>query len=182
MSIQRKVIMATCRNGTKKPHLARITLGQYVADFPNSYTLHPGPLSTPCFIWKGSLSTKGYAQFQVDYRLKPASHLAWLVAFNSFPPTGKILCHHCDDPRCVNIVHLFCGTKSDNNRDRDAKGRHVALKGEESKSSKLTDSAVKEIRSSFNLHSHSSRVLARKFGVDVSAIWKVFRRKTWKHL
>ena len=38
---------------------------------------------------------------------------------------GMCLCHKCDNVLCVNPVHMFEGTHSDNALDREAKGRGV---------------------------------------------------------
>lgn len=38
-------------------------------------------------------------------------------------PEGKLVLHHCDNPRCINPDHLYLGTDADNVRDREARGR-----------------------------------------------------------
>lgn len=30
---------------------------------------------------------------------------------------GKMYCHHCDNPKCINEEHIFVGTNSDNMMD-----------------------------------------------------------------
>lgn len=41
-------------------------------------------------------------------------------------PEGMLLCHHCDNPKCVRPDHIFVGTDADNKADMYAKGRHAS--------------------------------------------------------
>lgn len=79
-----------------------------------------------CWEWQGSRTDKnGYGLFSLSSSTMRAHRVAWEL-WNAEPiPEGMSACHSCDNPPCVNPEHIWLGTSADNNRDRDAKGRHA---------------------------------------------------------
>lgn len=80
----------------------------------------------PCHLWTGTCDRDGYGQFMRGRKRTRAHRFAWELAHGPVP-LGKLVCHHCDNPPCVNEVHLFLGTHKDNGRDRGTKGRTKGL-------------------------------------------------------
>jgi hypothetical protein len=79
-------------------------------------------LETRCWEWLGSVSSDGYGKCKrkgVTYR---AHRLSYLV-FKGDITEGLFVCHHCDNPLCVNPEHLWLGTHEENELDKTAKGR-----------------------------------------------------------
>ncbi len=103
-------------------------------------------LPNGCLAWKRGKFQFGHGAVKVDGKTKKAHRVAWEQAHGTPVPEGLFLCHRCDNPSCVNVEHLFLGTLTDNNNDRDAKGRAAHQHGEAHGMCRLTDSEVDEIR------------------------------------
>ena len=76
-----------------------------------------------CLLWLGKIhNTSGYAQVWSLGRHRNASRVAYEVWVGPIPD-GKMVCHHCDNPICINPDHLYAGTAQDNHDDMVRRGR-----------------------------------------------------------
>ncbi len=131
-----------------------------------------------CHEWTAARFWDGYGVIQVGRRLRLAHRVAWKLYHEEEPPKGMCVCHTCDNRGCVNPEHLFLGTQGDNMQDMVRKGRFDPRVGELNKLAKLTEAQVLAIRAS----SETNVALAPRYGVNESAIGKIRRRDTWKHI
>lgn len=134
------------------------------------------PNEQGCREWAASRSTSrgNYGQFMLKGRPRGTHRMAWEIAFGSVPD-GVFVCHHCDNPPCVEPSHLFLGTSADNVIDMNAKGRGRA---------RLNDETVRLVRRLYRPHSRTlgSNALGRRFGVDGSTMWDAIAGNTWSHV
>lgn len=144
-----------------------------------------------CWHWTGKMfvgpkkygGLPNYGGFHVGHHRYLKSHrVAYELAVGPIPH-GMLVCHHCDNPRCVNPAHLFLGTAADNRHDQDRKLRHNH--GEKVNTNKLTEEEVRSVRAEFaqaaKTHGLASRI-ARRIGVSSALVSMIARRKCWKHL
>jgi hypothetical protein len=80
------------------------------------------PRTTGCWEWKAGCFDNGYGAFKSQGKQYHAHRLVWELTRGKIP-SGLLVCHKCDNPRCCNPEHLFLGTVSDNAKDAVAKGR-----------------------------------------------------------
>jgi hypothetical protein len=75
-----------------------------------------------CVEFGGARDPKGYGRKWFRDKVWFAHRVAWVEANGSIP-NGMCVLHRCDNPPCINVEHLFLGTKADNLADMRAKGR-----------------------------------------------------------
>ena len=131
-----------------------------------------------CWLWTGAKRPYGYGQLgRQDGGTQVAHRISWELHHGPIPD-GMFVCHHCDNPPCVNPSHLFVGTASDNMQDCARKGRvgGGCRSGEEHHLAKLTWANVRAIRRS----AKSDTALAARYGVSRGLIWFVRTNKVWQ--
>lgn len=135
-----------------------------------------------CWLWEGGVvhdpkGFGGYGRHRIPGTTKRMlAHRTAYEAYVGQLPAHMHVMHTCDVPACCNPDHLRIGTHADNMADKVAKGRQQ--RGESSGRAKLTESLVREIRSS----TEDAASLARRLGVAKSTVVHARTRRTWKHL
>lgn len=144
--------------------------------------------SEDCWEWRGYTTpitapgAGGYGRFNrylgtYMRRTVMAHRFSYELAYGPIPE-GLHVCHRCDNRVCVRPDHLFLGTALDNTRDRDRKGRHRALRGEEHPRCRLTRAQAETVRRRYAAGGASYAALAAELGVSVQVIVSIVKNLT----
>ena len=102
------------------------------------------------------------------------------------------VCHHCDNPKCVNPDHLFLGTQKDNLDDMTRKGRRRGggTKRTRHPKARFTEKEISVIKGVLKRHPTSKSTnalssgitlfLARWFGVSSRTISAINVGQNWR--
>ncbi len=139
-----------------------------------------------CWNWIAAKSLKGHGRFRIDGKLYSPHRLVYEWEHGEIPE-GMLVCHHCDNPSCVRLDHLFLGTSSDNMKDAYDKGRlshwkGIRAYGEQHGHSKMTNETVRQLRKDRKIKNTSYRKLGKKYGITYTAVRKIVKRITWKNV
>ncbi len=75
-----------------------------------------------CWIWGGGLNKNGYGSLRDGVKMKGAHRVSWEIHFGQIPEGLSVL-HKCNNPACVNPVHLKLGDHTENMDDRKNNGK-----------------------------------------------------------
>jgi hypothetical protein len=135
--------------------------------------------ATGCLEWQKALSRYGYGRMKASKK-DELSHRLSYAAYVGEIPDGMLVCHHCDNPKCINPDHLFLGTYKDNAIDRNAKGRAPLTGGERNGCARLSIDDVKGILKRKKDAGLSYGTIAREYGVSPKQIEKIVRGERWR--
>ncbi|MDX1532835.1 MAG: HNH endonuclease signature motif containing protein [Nitrosopumilaceae archaeon] len=136
-----------------------------------------------CWIWIGAKDKNGYGLMPSglkgdQFPERRVHRIIWHL-FNSPIEKGKVVCHKCDNPSCVNPEHLFIGLPKDNTEDMLKKGR--GIKGETSPSSKFKEKDIKEMRKKFNQGVRPLNIM-KEFNISRQHLHSIVTFKSWQHV
>lgn len=135
--------------------------------------------SDSCWVWTAStLKSNGRGQFPTARRYGFSTspyRFSWQLHHGAIP-SGRLICHRCDNPLCVRPEHLFLGTQLDNMEDARKKGR--TAQGERNPRSTCNEEMIQEIRNFPGTHQEA----ADHFKVPKRRVISYRRGESWKHL
>lgn|SRR5215471_6097935 len=123
-----------------------------------------------CWNWDRYTDHNGYGVVTVGGVQKKVHRVMYELLVGKIPD-GMCVCHHCDNPKCINPSHLFLGTPADNQKDAAIKNR---------KTHKLSLEEVSEIRR-LRLAGVKQIPLAEMFGIGQGNVSRIINRKRRQH-
>lgn len=154
---------------------------------------------TGCWNYTGWKDSSGYGNFKHQRNnvttIYRAHRLAWELQNNQEIPEGMFVCHHCDNPACINPEHLFLGTAQDNSDDKHRKGRgfkgqppgwtpptgrkaKLSHPGSKNAKSKLTEAQAQRIKN----REMTIREACEEFDVHPGTVISIRNGRSWRHL
>lgn len=132
-----------------------------------------------CLEWPGAKNSEGYGHMVRNNKWLKIHRLVVEASLGRRLNPSELVCHHCDNPACYRLSHLYVGTNATNTQDKFKRNRFVPSKGEDNGSVKLTEKEVKEIRNSVGLKQID---LAKKYNISQSQVSSILTKKSWKHV
>ena len=144
-----------------------------------------------CWNWKAGIKRFGYGRATYLGKNDQGAHrVSWLI-FRGEIPKGMLVCHKCDNRKCVKPSHLFLGTHQDNMDDGVKKKRFLhgearrkannPRRGQAHHHAILTPEKVLEIIE-LKKQGKSYTEITSLIGVNKGTACDIICGRTWKHI
>lgn len=143
--------------------------------FDSSYSIDD---KTGCWIWKRSKNSRGYGQINV-HGIHWLAHRWSYKRFVGEIRKGLLVCHHCDNPACVNPDHLFIGTEKDNAIDMVSKGRKNSAIGSRLPQTKYNELIIAKARKMWE-DGHTQVEISKSLGIAYPSVSSIINKRCWK--
>jgi hypothetical protein len=124
-----------------------------------------------CHEWQGCLTKRGYGNINKKWGERRVHRLSYKHQVGEIPE-GKEVCHHCDNPKCINHLHLFVASHRANLNDAAMKGRT---------NSKLSHDQAREIKRLWSTGNYLIKEIAKKYDVNQSSISRIVKGSVHRH-
>lgn len=132
--------------------------------------------TTKCWPWNGATTPQGYGVFAPSKRTQYRAHRFALQLYLGREPSNYVL-HKCDNPICVNPLHLEEGSHGDNMRQMAERKR--AIREERHHNAKLTFNEVLAIILLHRSGDYSTRLLATMFSMSQPTVAAIAKGDRW---
>ncbi len=121
---------------------------------------------------------RGYGRFCAGRWHYRAHRISWEIFHGKPVPKDLVICHSCDNKRCVNPEHLRADTQAFNNHEAIERGLWSPNFGAVNGRTILTHDHVREIRES----NETQMLLAKKYGVSQTHVSRIKRGESYSYL
>ena len=137
--------------------------------------------SKDCWNWVACKDKDGYGVFNVNPQRKyeKAHRFVYELEIGKILD-GKIICHHCDNPSCVNPSHLYLGTYKSNAKDRQKRNRGRNQNGTKNHMAVLNWEKVRKIRAMWQSGNYTQKAIADYFNVSRGCVTGIIYNVNWK--
>jgi len=129
-----------------------------------------------CWEWKAAIGNHGYGVFShmgVMYTSHRASYIAHFGSIQDAPGAhGGVVMHTCDNRKCVNPLHLKCGSQHENLTDCAKKFRYRQV---------VTPEQARQIKTRFR-NGEKIGVIASSFGIKYVTTQAITSGRNYKYL
>lgn len=133
-----------------------------------------------CWIWESAKLSTGYGIFSINNTTVYAHRVSYEL-YKEKIPDAKLVRHTCDNPSCVNPLHLIAGTYVENSKDMYERGRDRNLIGEDCSSALLKNDQIKDIRILIAAKAPMAWI-DRQYGLSNGGTANIRDGRTWSHI